>query len=239
MVWPSARPRRVGTAYGAAACCSTPNSTGASSPPPRRPAPPSRSASPACGPPRSIADPALAIAAATTTTSRVTLGTNVILAFTRNPMSVAMQAWELQRASQRSLRARSGDPGEAAHHAALLDAVGRARRPAARVRRGAAPHLRGVPGRPPDGLPGPLLPPHVAAPDVQPGPDRAPAHPDRVGRRRPAAHRPGRRARRPLPAARLHQRRLPGPRHAAGARAWAGGVRSHVATTSPCSATSC
>jgi probable F420-dependent oxidoreductase len=46
-----------------------------------------------------VADPALAIAAATTTTSRVTLGTNVILAFTRNPMSVAMQAWELQRAS--------------------------------------------------------------------------------------------------------------------------------------------
>ena len=47
-----------------------------------------------------VADPALAIAAATTTTSRVTLGTNVILAFTRNPMSVAMQAWELQRASR-------------------------------------------------------------------------------------------------------------------------------------------
>ena len=46
-----------------------------------------------------VADPALAIAAATTTTSRVLLGTNVILAFTRNPMSVAMQAWELQRAS--------------------------------------------------------------------------------------------------------------------------------------------
>ena len=46
-----------------------------------------------------VADPALAIAAATTTTSRVTLGTNVVLAFTRNPMSVAMQAWELQRAS--------------------------------------------------------------------------------------------------------------------------------------------
>jgi probable F420-dependent oxidoreductase len=47
-----------------------------------------------------VADPALAIAAATTTTSRVTLGTNVILAFTRNPMSVAMQAWELQRSSR-------------------------------------------------------------------------------------------------------------------------------------------
>ncbi len=46
------------------------------------------------------ADPTLALAAATTTTSRVTLGTNVILAFTRNPMSVAMQAWELQRASR-------------------------------------------------------------------------------------------------------------------------------------------
>ena len=47
-----------------------------------------------------VADPALAIAAATTSTSRVTLGTNVVLAFTRNPMSVAMQAWELQRASR-------------------------------------------------------------------------------------------------------------------------------------------
>jgi probable F420-dependent oxidoreductase len=46
-----------------------------------------------------VADPALAIAAAATTTRRVTLGTNVILAFTRNPMSVAMQGWELQRAS--------------------------------------------------------------------------------------------------------------------------------------------
>src|SRR6478736_9724782 len=46
-----------------------------------------------------VADPALAIAAATTTTSRVTLGTNVVLAFTRNPMSVAMQAWELAGAT--------------------------------------------------------------------------------------------------------------------------------------------
>ena len=30
-------------------------------------------------------------------TSRVTVGSNVVLAFTRNPMSVAMQAWDLAR----------------------------------------------------------------------------------------------------------------------------------------------
>jgi probable F420-dependent oxidoreductase len=44
-------------------------------------------------------DPALSLAVAATATDRVSLGTNVILALTRNPMSVAMQSWELARAS--------------------------------------------------------------------------------------------------------------------------------------------
>ena len=44
-------------------------------------------------------DPALTLAVAATATSRVAIGTNVVLAVTRNPMSVAMQAWELARAS--------------------------------------------------------------------------------------------------------------------------------------------
>jgi len=44
-------------------------------------------------------DPMLTLAAAAGATADVTVGTNVVLAFNRNPMSVAMQAWELQRAS--------------------------------------------------------------------------------------------------------------------------------------------
>jgi probable F420-dependent oxidoreductase len=44
-------------------------------------------------------DPALTLAVAAVATQRVTIGSNVVLAFTRNPMSVAMQAWDLARAS--------------------------------------------------------------------------------------------------------------------------------------------
>ncbi len=45
-------------------------------------------------------DPMLTLAAAAGATTRVTLGSNVVLAFTRNPMSVAMQAWELAAATR-------------------------------------------------------------------------------------------------------------------------------------------
>ncbi len=44
-------------------------------------------------------DPMLTLAVAAVSTARVTVGSNVVLAFTRNPMSVAMQAWDLARAS--------------------------------------------------------------------------------------------------------------------------------------------
>src|SRR5204862_5250471 len=44
-------------------------------------------------------DPMLALAAAAASTSTITLGSNVVLAFARNPMSVAMQAWELAGAT--------------------------------------------------------------------------------------------------------------------------------------------
>ena len=44
-------------------------------------------------------DPTLTLAVAAVSTQRVTIGSNVVLAFTRNPMSVAMQAWDLARAS--------------------------------------------------------------------------------------------------------------------------------------------
>ncbi len=44
-------------------------------------------------------DPMLTLAAAAGSTTRMTLGSNVVLAFTRNPMSVAMQAWELATAT--------------------------------------------------------------------------------------------------------------------------------------------
>ena len=44
-------------------------------------------------------DPFLPLAAATTTTSRMTLGTAIATAFTRSPMVTAMTAWDLQRAS--------------------------------------------------------------------------------------------------------------------------------------------
>jgi probable F420-dependent oxidoreductase len=46
------------------------------------------------------ADPTLALAVAAVSTTRVTIGSNVVLAFTRNPMSVAMQAWDLAAASE-------------------------------------------------------------------------------------------------------------------------------------------
>lgn len=43
-------------------------------------------------------DPMLSLAAASTSTQRITLGSNVVLAFARNPMSVAQQAWDLAEA---------------------------------------------------------------------------------------------------------------------------------------------
>ena len=45
-------------------------------------------------------DPYLPLAAATVTTSRLTLGTAIATAFTRSPMVTAMAAWDLQRASR-------------------------------------------------------------------------------------------------------------------------------------------
>jgi probable F420-dependent oxidoreductase len=44
-------------------------------------------------------DPMLTLAAAAASTSAVTIGSNVVLAFSRNPMSVAMQAWDLADAT--------------------------------------------------------------------------------------------------------------------------------------------
>ena len=44
-------------------------------------------------------DPMLALAVAAGSTTRVTVGSNVVLAFARNPMSVAMQAWDLADAT--------------------------------------------------------------------------------------------------------------------------------------------
>ena len=44
-------------------------------------------------------DPMLALAAASTSTKRITLGSNVVLAFARNPMSVAQQSWDLAEAT--------------------------------------------------------------------------------------------------------------------------------------------
>ncbi len=44
-------------------------------------------------------DPMLTLAAAAGSTTSITVGSNVVLAFTRNPMSVAMQAWDLADAT--------------------------------------------------------------------------------------------------------------------------------------------
>jgi probable F420-dependent oxidoreductase len=44
-------------------------------------------------------DPMLALAVTATVTADITIGSNVVLAFARNPMSVAMQAWDLADAS--------------------------------------------------------------------------------------------------------------------------------------------
>jgi len=44
-------------------------------------------------------DPMLALAVAAGATTHVTVGSNVVLAFARNPMSVAMQAWDLADAT--------------------------------------------------------------------------------------------------------------------------------------------
>ena len=159
-------------------------------------------------------DPMLTLAAAAAATTDVTVGTNVVLAFTRNPMSVAMQAWELADAT--AGRFVLGLATQVKPHITRRfsmpwgDPVGRMREFVERP----APHLRGLPGRAPARLPRPLLLPHAAARDVQPRPDRASPHPDRPGRRRPQPHRPRRRARRRLPAPRLHQHRLPGQGHA-------------------------
>ena len=44
-------------------------------------------------------DPFLSLAVSATTTTRLTLGTAIALAFPRSPMSLAYTAWDLQRAS--------------------------------------------------------------------------------------------------------------------------------------------
>jgi len=44
-------------------------------------------------------DPMLTLAAAAGSTTSMTIGSNVVLAFSRNPMSVAMQAWDLADAT--------------------------------------------------------------------------------------------------------------------------------------------
>jgi probable F420-dependent oxidoreductase len=45
-------------------------------------------------------DPFLSLGPAALATSRITLGTGIATAFTRSPMVIALQAWELQRASR-------------------------------------------------------------------------------------------------------------------------------------------
>ena len=68
-------------------------------------------------------DPFLPLVLAADATERLELTTAVAIAFARSPMTLAAQAWDLQAALARSLPPRPGQPDQAAHRAALLDAV--------------------------------------------------------------------------------------------------------------------
>ena len=90
--------------------------------------------------------PYLACAVASTTTSAITLGTAIAVAFPRSPMITAQTAWELGRAEPRPVLARAREPGEGPRGAAVLDAVRAPRAEVAGVRPRVARDLAGVPG---------------------------------------------------------------------------------------------
>ena len=60
-------------------------------------------------------------------TERVQLTTAVVIAFARNPMTLAQSAYDLQLASQRPVQPRARHADQAAHREAVLDGVVEAR----------------------------------------------------------------------------------------------------------------
>ena len=158
-------------------------------------------------------DPFMPLAIAAEHTKRITLGTNVAIAFPRSPFAVAQIAWDLQRWSNGRFKLGSRHAGEGPQRAPLLDGVaGPAGPPAARVRAGAEGDLQDVPVGREAGVPGRALHVHTDLAVLQSGADRAPGRADlhlgaehvhgaawrRAVRRHPAA---------PAGHARLHARR--------------------------------
>ena len=164
---------------------------------------------------------------AATASSSLELATNVAIAFPRNPIQLAHQAWDLQLLSQGSVhpRTRQSDTGPGGE--ALRGRIRPADRPDARAGGGAPGDLRLVGDRRAARFPGRVHLAHPDAPDVQPGaPSLRPAA-DRPRRPRPPDGVPGRGGGRRAPGhAVQHRPALPRP-HPPGDGGGSGPGRSH------------
>ena len=173
-----------------------------------------------------VADPALALAAATSSTDRVLLGTNVILAFTRNPMSVAMQAWDLQRASHGRFTLGLATQVKA-HITRRFSMPWEA--PVARLREfvQALRHIFGAfQGDHPMDFPGRFYHHTLLHPKFNPGPIEHPRIPIGLGGVGPQLTTLAGELGRSVPAAPVHEHRLPEQGHAARARTRDSGLGS-------------
>ena len=126
-------------------------------------------------------------------TSTLELATNVAIAFPRNPVQLAHQAWDLQLLSQGRFTLGLGSQIRAQVEKRYGAEFDRPDRPDARAGRRPAGHLRHLGDRRAARLPGRVHLPHPDAADVQPRPPplRAPA--DRPRRARAPDGVPGRR----------------------------------------------
>ena len=86
-------------------------------------------------------DPFLPIVKAIDATETLELGTNIAVAFARNPMLLANLGWDLQEYSGGRFILGLGTPNQTPHHEAIRDAMGKTRYPNEGVYRSHSSHL--------------------------------------------------------------------------------------------------
>ena len=154
-------------------------------------------------------DSMLGAALAAANSSNIEIQTSVTIAFPRSPTVLAMEAWDIQHLSQRTVRDRPRFAGEGPQPAPLQHRV--ARRPGhphEGIHTDAAGGLEILPDRRKARVHRQVLPLHADDAELQPRPDRLPAPESRprAGRRRHGARR--RRSGGHRHAARLHDRQV-------------------------------
>ena len=122
-------------------------------------------------------DPFFPLLLAAGSTTDVELGTSIAVAFARNPMLLANIGYDLQAYSQGRFVLGLGQPDQAPHHQALLDAVEQPGGPHAGDDPGHPGHLGGVERADQARLPRRLLHPHPHDAVLRPGPQPATATP--------------------------------------------------------------